>query len=73
MMNLNPIRERLHNGLFPFHIMTNDGRTFEVPHPDYIAVSKDVMVVPRNDTPVKFGALHIVSIEDQPSRKRRCT
>ena len=72
MMNLNPIRERLHNGLSPFIITTTDGRTFEVPHPDYIAVGKGVVVVLRDDdTSVKIDGLHIVSIEDRPVRKRR--
>jgi hypothetical protein len=72
MMNLNPIRERLHNGFSPFIITTTDGRTFAVPHPDYIAVGKGVVVVLRDDdTAVKIDGPHIVSIEDKPSKKRR--
>lgn len=72
MMNLNLIRERLHNGFSPFIITTTDGRTFEVPHPDYIAVGKGVVVVLRDDdTSVKMDGPHIVSIEDKPARNRR--
>ena len=71
-MNLEHIRERLQNGFEPFVITTTDGRHFDVPHTDFIAVGKNVVVVlDAKDHSTKIDALHIVSVEDLPHRKRR--
>lgn len=64
-MNLAHVRERLQNGFQPFALVTTDGRRFEVPHHDFIAVGRNVVVVlDEKDHSTKIDALHIVSIED---------
>jgi hypothetical protein len=69
-MNLEHIRERLRNGFRPFLLTTTDGRRFPVPHPDFVAVGKNVVVVlDQKDRSTKIDALHIVSVEDLPARK----
>ncbi len=71
-MNLAQIRSRLRNGFQPFALVTTDGRRFEVPHPEFIAVGKSVVVVLGNDDlTTKIDALHIVSLEDLPTRKKK--
>jgi|tagenome__1003787_1003787.scaffolds.fasta_scaffold20718842_2 hypothetical protein len=66
-MNLQHIRDRLHNGFEPFVLVTTDGRRFEVPQGDFVAVGKNVVVVlDKEDRSTKIDALHIVSIEDFP-------
>ena len=71
-MNLDHIRERLHNGFEPFVMTTTDGRRFEVPHQDFVAVGRNVVVVlDEKDHSAKIDALHIVSIEDLPTKKRK--
>jgi hypothetical protein len=71
-MNLDHIRERLHNGFEPFVLTTTDGRRFEVPHHDFVAVGKNVVVVlDEKDRSTKIDALHIVLLEDLPVRKRK--
>jgi hypothetical protein len=72
MLNLNVIRSRLHEGFRPFALVTTDGRTFRVPHPDFVAVGKGVVVVLHpDDTSTTIDALHIVSIENLPNRRAR--
>ena len=72
IMNLDPIRERLSNGFEPFVLVTTDGRRFEVPHHDFIAVGKNLVVVlDQKDHSTKIDALHIVSIEDSGAKKRK--
>jgi hypothetical protein len=71
-MRITDIRERLSNGFEPFLLRLTDGRRIEVPHPDFIAVGKHVVVVlDRSDVPRKINVPHIVSIEDLPQRRRR--
>ncbi len=71
-MNLAQVRSRLRNGFQPFALVTTDGRRFEVPHPEFIAVGKSVVVVlGRDDLSTKIDALHIVSLEDLPTRKKK--
>ncbi len=71
-MNLAHIRERLQNGFQPFVLVTTDGRRFEVPHHDFIAVGKNVVVVlDENDHSTKIDALQIVSTEELAVRKRK--
>jgi hypothetical protein len=72
IMNLDHIRERLANGFEPFVLVMTDGRRFDVPHHDFIAVGKNVVVVlDEKDHSTKIDALHIVSIEDRAARKRK--
>ena len=71
-MNLDHIRDRLHNGFEPFVLVTTDGRSFDVPHHDFIAVGKNlVAVLDEKDRSTKIDALHIVSIEDRAIKKRK--
>lgn len=71
-MNLENIRSRLKNGFKPFAIELTNGRRFEVPHPEFILIGRHVVgILGRDDVITTIDALHIVSIEDLPSRKRR--
>ena len=71
-MNLDPIRGRLQNGFQPFVMVTTDGCRFEVPHRDFLAVGKNVVVVlDQKDHSTKIDALHIVSVEDLAARKHK--
>jgi hypothetical protein len=72
MINLNPIRDRLAGPFVPFVIHLSDGRKFEVPHRDFIAVGKGVVViVDRNDSTHTVDSLHIVSIADAAPKHGR--
>ena len=65
MLNLNPLRERLSGPFSPFVIHLSDGRRFEVPHRDFIAVGKGVIsIVDEEDCTYTIDALHITSISD---------
>ncbi len=71
-MNLAQLRQRLQNSFRPFIMLTKDGRRFEVPHQDFIAVGKNVIVIlDQHDHSTKIDALHIHSIEDLPARKHK--
>ena len=43
-MNVERIREKITNGFKPFSIAMSDGRNFTVPHPEFIAIGKNVVV-----------------------------
>jgi hypothetical protein len=59
------IRKRLENGFSPFAIRLTDGRTFAVPHRDFILVSpKVIVVVDQDQLAVTINPLHMVSIDD---------
>lgn len=65
MLNLKPIRDRLGPPFQPFTIRLSDGRSFDVPHPDFIAIGRGVVsVVDQEDGTHTLDALHIVSIND---------
>lgn len=65
MLNLQPIRERLGPAFQPFTIRLTDGRSFVVPHPDFIAIGRGVVsIIDGRDVSHTLDALHIVSIED---------
>ena len=65
MLNLEPIRDRLRPPFLPFTIRMSDGRSFDVPHPDFIAVGRGVVsVIDREDVSHTLDALHIVSINE---------
>ena len=66
MMNLDPIRNRLRAEFKPFTLHLTDGRKIPVPHPDFIAVGRGiVVVVDENDVDQVVDGLHIVSVEDR--------
>ena len=59
------IRKRLENGFVPFALRLSDGRRFQVPHRDFIAVSpKVVVVIEADQLAVSINPLHIVSVDD---------
>jgi hypothetical protein len=65
MLNLQPIRDRLGSNFRPFVIHASDGRSFNVPHPDFIAVGRGVvLLVDEQDSSHVLDALHIVSINE---------
>ena len=70
MLNLNPLRDRLNGPFVPFVIHLSDGRKFEVPHRDFIAVGRGIIsIVDKRDSTHTVDALHIVSICDLPARR----
>jgi hypothetical protein len=65
MINLQPLRERLNGPFRPFAITLSDGRRFDVPHRDFIAVGRGIVsVIDENDVDHLIDALHITSIDD---------
>jgi hypothetical protein len=71
-MNLARIRERLSNGFRPFAIELTNGRRFEVPHPEFLIVGRNVIgVLGRNDVITTIDALHIVSVNDLPRKRSK--
>jgi hypothetical protein len=63
-MNVDKIRKRLTGGFRPFVLRTSDGRQYQVPHPEFIALGKyDVVVVDRSGDIDILDPLHIVSIK----------
>lgn len=71
-MDLDLIRKRLTGGFQPFVIRTSDGREFNVPHPEFIAVGKyEVAVVDRDGHIDTLAPLHIVSIKSLTGRGRK--
>ena len=71
-VNLDRIRERLSNGFKPFVLELSSGKRLKVPHPEFIILGKNVLVVMGKDDSVTMAdALHIVSMQELPLRKRR--
>ena len=65
MLNLKHIRDRLGPSFQPFTIRLSDGRSFDVPHPDFIAVGRGVLsVIDQEDVSHTLDALQIVSIDE---------
>ena len=59
------IREHLEPNFRPFAIRLSDGRRFEVPHRDFLAVtSRTIVVIDDKDVSHTISPLHVVSIED---------
>ena len=70
-VNVGQIKQRLENGFKPFEIQLSNGRRIRVPHPDFIAVGKrTIAVIDENDLACIIDALHIVSIDDVPAKRR---
>jgi hypothetical protein len=65
-MHTNTLRQAMQNQTFrPFSLRLADGRTLQVPHPDYIAVStRHVIVIdPQDESVAWVEPLLIVSID----------
>ena len=70
MLNLDLLRSRIRNGFKPFTLYLTDGRKVSVPHPEFISVGRNiVIVIDRNDIPQSVDPLHIVSLEDVRAAK----
>ena len=64
-MVVDEIRERFHNGFKPFVIRLSDGRDFQVPARDCIALHpRVVVVIDQAGISHTISPLHIVSIND---------
>jgi hypothetical protein len=69
-MNTEKIKKLISNGFRPFAIRLSDGRKFNVPHPEFVAVGRNVVVViDSHDVSHTIDALHIVSVEEKRSHK----
>ena len=59
------IKKRLENGFTPFALRLTDGRRYEVPHRDSIAMSqRTVVIIDRDGWSVSINPLHIVSVDE---------
>jgi hypothetical protein len=64
-MNLQEIRNRLESGFRPFSIRSSDGREFQVPHQEFIMVTKRSVVVADHEGYTHIlDPLHIVSLRE---------
>lgn len=71
-MNIERIKERLVGGGFrPFRLCLSDGTKVAVPHPEFVATGKNVVVVVgQNDRTYTLDPLHIVAIEEVRARTK---
>jgi hypothetical protein len=71
-MNVEKIRKRISGGFRPFVLRTSDGREYQIPHSEFIALSKyDVVVVDATGDIDILDPLHITSIRVmKPGSKR---
>lgn len=68
-MNVENVRKRLREEFTPFVIRLSDGRKLPVPHPDYIAIGRHmVIVIDDEDFSIKIDPLHIVSLDDMRTK-----
>lgn len=68
MLNLEAIRRRLSGGFKPFTILLSDGRRYDVPHPEFILVTRRGVAVADADGFIDpLDPLHIVSVKDLAS------
>jgi hypothetical protein len=69
-MNIGRIRKMATNGFKPFILYLSDGHKFSVPHREFVAVGKRVVVVIDKDDQVNtVDPLHIVSLEEKLAHK----
>ena len=65
-MNIQRIRALVTGGFKPFVIHLSGGRKFAVPHPEFVAVGKNVVVVIGTDDKVNtIDPLQITSLEEK--------
>ena len=63
-MNVDRIRKLFTGGFRPFVLRTADGHEFDVPHPEFIAISNyDVVVVSKQGDIDILDPAHIVSLK----------
>ena len=64
-MNVEGIRKRLKGGFKPFTLHLSDGRTYDVPHPEFVLVTKRTVAVADKDGFIDMvDPLHIVSLKN---------
>ena len=64
-MNAQRIKEMVVENFKPFVIHMSDGRKFPVPHPEFVAIGKNVVVViTKNDRVHTLDPIHITSVEE---------
>lgn len=66
MLNLENLRARVRGGGFkPFKLHLSNGSDFEVPHPEFISVGRNlVVVISQDDVSYTIDPLHIVAISE---------
>jgi hypothetical protein len=71
-MMIERIRERIAGGGFkPFRLRLSDGTKIPVPHPEFVAIGKNVVLaVGENDRAFTLDPIHIVALEDLPPKAR---
>ena len=68
------IRKFLENGFRPFVIGLSDGRRFEIPARDFIAISaRTVGIIDKDELGVWINPLHIVSVEEMGAKPQQGT
>lgn len=57
----------------PFNVVISDGRSFPVPHPDYLFFPpmSDTLIIAQSDGGVQIVGLNHVTRVDLPKRTRR--
>ena len=73
-MKIERIRERIAGGGFkPFRLCLSDGTRIPVPHPEFLAIGKGVILaVGQNDRAYILDPVHVVALEDlRPKAKAR--
>ena len=69
-MNTERIRQRLTSGFRPFALQLSSGKRYAVPHPEFIMVGKNIVIIMGKDDSVNIiDPLHIAALEDLPVRK----
>jgi hypothetical protein len=65
-MNIERIRERISGGGFkPFKLCLSDGTKIPVPHPEFVAIGRNVVLaVGENDRAFTLDPVHIVALEE---------
>ncbi|MEW6303704.1 MAG: hypothetical protein AB1705_09550 [Verrucomicrobiota bacterium] len=70
-MSIDEIRRRIKGGFRPFTIHLSDGRAYDVPHPEFILVTKrSIAVADRHGYIDSLDPLHIVSVKDLTVRSK---
>jgi len=71
-MNLEKIRKRVTGGFKPFSILTSDGNSYQVPHPEFILFGKASVAVTDDEGDIAvLDPLHIVGLKDIPASRKK--
>jgi hypothetical protein len=62
---IDQIKKRLEDGFHPFAVRLTDGRRYEIPHRDFIAVHpKRIAVIDPEGLVISINPIHVVSVDD---------